>query len=343
MDPTSLIGLILILAVSVFVMVCFYYLYEDPLVPGGTYLVYTNNTIASQEKQILDGDEIIPDPGYRMQSPGPSLSLLRAKPFCGIPVFTGMEQNTPMAPAIVCNHEPYFSQSRKLKDNRILYLNAFTGKIYQNPGLYSPNGPPLDPDYIINLAKLNFNNRPNIAYFGTYRGSSYTSKFPDLRERQDIALFGHEKNWVKIYGNGWPFKVEHNSRSEEQQIRYRKQLAILRNHFAFSLCSENTIAPNYITEKIWAAIEGATLPIYKGGNGIEKYFPSNSFIDTRDYKTPLALYEFVAAMIPLEYERRLRVCVTIFNQNRNKYEAEAEATKSRLEEAANEFCKEQKK
>lgn len=293
----------------------------------------------------------IPDPGYEMQSPGPSLALLKGD-YKGVPILSNeLEIKKTKNPAIVCIHEPYLSTtlsdvvwtggiSQGPNDRSILILNAYTELIYQNPGLYSPNGPPLEIEKILVIAKKNFEkDEPRIAFFGTYRGSDYTNKFPDLKKRQDTALEGRKKGVIQVLGNGWPFPTEHNSRSEERQSRYRKQLYILRNNFAFSLASENTQIKNYITEKIWAAIEGYTLPIYRGGNNIESFMPSNSFIDVNNFKDDEALFSYIQNMTWEEYSKRMKQCVIGFNQNRNKYDAERKATRQRLEERADKYIK----
>lgn len=322
-------GFILIFSVAIFIIVSFYYLYEPPLFPS-----QENNTV----KESLELMEIKPiaDPGYRMDSPGPR-PILPTRSYRGIPIYANdhaLETSKDTGPGIVCIHEPFESTSveryKRVRNREILFINAYTNIIYVNPGLYSPNGPPLNADEVIKQALKNLPKQTNISFFGTYRGPEYTNKFPDLRDRQELAIEGKNEAAIEIYGNNWPFKVEHNSRQEDQQLRYRKKLAILRSRFAFSLASENCCVKTYISEKIWHAIEGHTVPIYKGGNGIDDYFPPDSYIDPTKFPTPKALFKYLRSMSEEEYASRLRKCVQAFNQHRNTYEKEAQATKQRI-------------
>ena len=346
-DVVTLTGLILILAVTIFIFVAFYYCFDPPFVKNGS--IFFINPEGTNEAAIAQAS--IPDPGYEMQSPGPSLALLKGV-YKGVPILNNFNDvKKTKGQAILCNHEPYSDTTpydiewtggigQGPSDRSILILNAYTGHIYQNPGLYSPNGPPLNIDQVLQTAKKNFEKEePRTAFFGTYRSSDFTKQFPDLKKRQDMALTGRAKGVIQIFGGGWPFPVEHSSRNDERQIRYRKQLFILRNNFAFSLCSENTQIKNYITEKIWAAIEGYTLPIYRGGNNIESFMPLNSFVDINNFSSDAALFTYLNKMSWSEYSERMKQCIIGFNQNRNKYETERVATQKRLEARADKYIK----
>jgi len=65
-----------------------------------------------------------------------------------------------------------------------------------------------------------------------------------------------------------------------------RKLAVMRQ-YRFSLCFENTNAPvlseGYVTEKILDCLEARTIPIYLGATNIERYIPSECYIDFRKY------------------------------------------------------------
>lgn len=57
-----------------------------------------------------------------------------------------------------------------------------------------------------------------------------------------------------------------------------------RESYKFTISFENSIMDGYITEKIVEAWASGTIPIYKGGNGIEKDFNTEAYIDVTKFK-----------------------------------------------------------
>ncbi len=135
--------------------------------------------------------------------------------------------------------------------------------------------------------------------------------------RSKIALEGHKRGVLYIYGKGWPQNISlENSRYEDWVTRKEE---VLKN-YNFNLCFENTIAPNYVTEKIWDSIGNYCLPIYYGkGTNIYNIFPEKSFIDFSDFDTPQQLFNYIGKMKNTEFVGRLNKCIevymTIKNQN----------------------------
>jgi len=56
-------------------------------------------------------------------------------------------------------------------------------------------------------------------------------------------------------------------------------------HYKFAMVFENSIATNYITEKIIFAMLGHTIPIYWGTSSVSKYFNPGSFINYDNYES----------------------------------------------------------
>ncbi len=91
-------------------------------------------------------------------------------------------------------------------------------------------------------------------------------------------LIGHFKDKVKIYGRGFiPFDCKYE---------------ILKN-YKYCVAMENTVVPDYFTEKINECYLCETLPIYYGCPNLGKYYDEQSFvkIDIRDMATSIKIIE----------------------------------------------------
>jgi alpha(1,3/1,4) fucosyltransferase len=137
-----------------------------------------------------------------------------------------------------------------------------------------------------------------------------------IKLRSEIAIYGQSRGLLDIYGKGWPNNLSiEDSRQGDWKLR---KFQIL-NKYSFNLCFENTISPNYITEKIWDSLENYCLPIYYGkGNGIYNIFPKNSFIDYSDFNNPKELFDYIQNMDSLEYLERLNKCINVYNNIANQ-------------------------
>ncbi|KAF2513560.1 glycosyltransferase family 10 domain-containing protein [Flavobacterium foetidum] len=129
--------------------------------------------------------------------------------------------------------------------------------------------------------------------------------------RAYIATEGYKSSVMDIYGKGWPEGMsKENSRAGEW--RTRKQTLL--EPYKFNLCFENTIAFNYLTEKIWDSIESYCLPIYYGaGTNVYEIFPENSFIDYSKFNNPKELFDYIEQMPDSEYISRLNKCINVYN------------------------------
>ena len=160
-------------------------------------------------------------------------------------------------------------------------------------------------------------NRKTAALMSYFNGIGAPPLFRDginidlIKLRTSIALEGLRIGIVDIYGKGWPEKIAiEDSRMGEWKMRKEE---ILKN-YSFNLCFENTVAKNYITEKIWDSIQNYCLPIYYGKNGIYKIFPTKSFIDYTEFSSPSALFNFVQNMSEKEYIVRMNKCIEVYNR-----------------------------
>ena len=200
--------------------------------------------------------------------------------------------------------------------SKIHVMNVYTKSVFVNQVTYQKkrfqNSLPLNP-------KANLNkNKECVALMSFYEGGKHSkliinSKNVDLiKLRSEIALFGYKHGFLEIYGKGWPNGISKEDSRNKNWVERKKEIL---SKYRFNLCFENTIAENYITEKIWDSIENYCLPIYYAGedNSIYKIFPKNSFVDYAEFNTPEELFHYLKKISDIEYKSRLEKCIFVYN------------------------------
>ncbi len=138
------------------------------------------------------------------------------------------------------------------------------------------------------------------------------------RQRCEIAIAGHNRQQLEIYGNKWPagYALDNSGFGFEKQRPWWVEKIEMLKCYKFNLCFENTAEPYYVTEKIWHAIQAYSLPIYSSFNSsIYETFPENSFIDAVQFKNIDELLDHVQTMSAEEYLERLNRCIDVFNKS----------------------------
>lgn len=64
---------------------------------------------------------------------------------------------------------------------------------------------------------------------------------------------------------------------------------MLSRHYRFYLSFENSLCPDYVTEKLYRALAYDTVPVVFGGADYSRYLPVGSYIDARDFQSPKQL------------------------------------------------------
>lgn len=86
----------------------------------------------------------------------------------------------------------------------------------------------------------------------------------------------------------------------------RAKLDVLKK-YKFCICFENThTTPGYITEKIFDVFAAGCVPIYWGPDNIEKYIPSDCFIDYRKFHNNQEMYDCITAMSESDHAQYLK-------------------------------------
>jgi hypothetical protein len=248
---------------------------------------------------------------------------------------------------LLWTHEPRFDLTRRNKlridgvRNPVHAMTAHNGAIYRDCFYYGPSAR-LDFDERMRA----FREKPRRAVLlATYRSNNAPGGFGwpllvdghdiDLnRTRQEIALVLQERGACDLYGKGWPaeVRISGNSRDGDWPSAKREILA----GYKISIALENTVIPFYVTEKLWDAIEGATLPVYHGaGNNILDVMPRESFIEAAG-KSPAEVADQVLAMSDAEMQARYERCLRAYCEisPRSSREAVSQRTIKRLHKIA---------
>jgi len=133
-----------------------------------------------------------------------------------------------------------------------------------------------------------------------------------IRKRSEIAMYGSKCGLLDVYGKGWSKCI---SKEDSRNGNWGERKETILENYHFNLCFENTVFPNYITEKIWDSIENYCLPIYYGNgeSSIYSSFPKNSFIDYNEFTNEKELFEYIENISSPKFIERFNKCLKVYN------------------------------
>ena len=162
------------------------------------------------------------------------------------------------------------------------------------------------------------------AYFSGWKMPAMHWRQPAKGElyswRRKMALAFEQQSPVEfdLFGDGWggqkiswcPFLHRKPNRcqrpesidlsAEERSSAKRKKLG----NYKFVIASENySGSQGYISEKIFDALLGGSVPVYLGEQNITKFVPANCFIDARDFQNVGNLVNTLAKMSEEEWQQ----------------------------------------
>jgi alpha-1,3-fucosyltransferase 10 len=110
-----------------------------------------------------------------------------------------------------------------------------------------------------------------------------------------VALMRYTK--VDSYG-----KFLNNRSLAESDLGWSTKLTVI-SRYHFYLALENSIAPDYVTEKIFDALIAGTIPIYRGAPNCREFVPEGSFIDATTFNGPKILADHLHRLVenPTDY------------------------------------------
>jgi hypothetical protein len=122
-----------------------------------------------------------------------------------------------------------------------------------------------------------------------------------------------------LYGIGWNsyknrvqkfFSI--NFKTYKGKVNTKKDIL---SNYKFNICYENAKnVPGWITEKIFDSFFAATVPVYWGWDGIEKFLDKNCFIDRSDFKNESELYLFLKSISESEYNKYINNITTFLKR-----------------------------
>ena len=233
-------------------------------------------------------------------------------------------RNPLRGPYLLWTNEPRLSQRKEVCYRpfpllpKVQLMNVYTGDVFVNNITYQKGRflgatklERLQPDFRLGDRKV-------AALMSYYNAGLHSSLYIEgqnidlVRKRSQIGIYGHQHGLMDIYGRGWPEGI---SREDSRSGAWTERKSTLLEPYRFNLCFENTVYPQYITEKIWDSIEAHCLPIYYGGLGstIYELFEPNSFMDYAQYESPEALFASIQQMDDGEYRTRMNSCIDTYN------------------------------
>jgi len=137
--------------------------------------------------------------------------------------------------------------------------------------------------------------RPAVEYDSAIRGASFLARNCASRNNRE----GLVKDIMQWRGeNNESFRVDalskclRNAKLQEGWVLSNK-VDIMRRYL-FYLSFENSNEEDYITEKLWGALESGSLPVYFGAPNAKDHVPPNSLILANDFKDGATLATYLA-------------------------------------------------
>ena len=122
-----------------------------------------------------------------------------------------------------------------------------------------------------------------------------SSKF-DTSDRRSYMKALMQELEVHSYGKYLRNRRVFFDRGEKTKLRVMRK-------YSYTLAFENSISPDYVTEKFYQPLMTGTVPIYLGAPNIDEFAPGkNCFVNVRDFNDPAELAGFVRQADPASFQ-----------------------------------------
>lgn len=165
---------------------------------------------------------------------------------------------------------------------------------------YEANKPFNQKKLLTNISSRRYSSHPN----ELYSSREQLINFYENNHPEDFTLYGY--NWndahspKDIYWRGLNPTIYdcYEGLVDDKTDAYH-------NH-KFAICFENqSNISGWITEKIFDCFRFGTVPVYWGADDIEKHIPEDTFVDYRDFLSPVDLHDYISNISEDEYNEYL--------------------------------------
>ena len=112
----------------------------------------------------------------------------------------------------------------------------------------------------------------------------FNSHCPTHSQREDYVKELAKHIQVDIYGKCGPL---------ECLPRNDPRCDVVLDKYRFYLAAENSLCPDYVTEKFYRALMNDIVPIVIGGADYAQYAPPNSYVNVADFRSPKDLADYL--------------------------------------------------
>lgn len=190
--------------------------------------------------------------------------------------------------------------------------------------LPSPRTFSRPPDVLFSAKKL-------IVDISSNKRTYHLNSLSDFRYDTIKYFAKHHSNEFDLYGYGWNpnlfkwlFMQAKGSKIflgkvDNYQGPAGKKSEIL-SKYRFSICFENIKnQKGYISVKIFDAMRCGCVPVYYGAPDIEKYLPTNTFIDRSKFKNHAELYRHLKAVSCKEHQEYVQNGIKFLKSSQARY------------------------
>jgi alpha(1,3/1,4) fucosyltransferase len=107
----------------------------------------------------------------------------------------------------------------------------------------------------------------------------------------------------KLKVHRYPSFIGPNKKSKHETLKY----------YRFCIAYENSVEPDYVSEKLFDSFFAGCVPIYLGAPNVLDYIPAETFIDKRKFASYDDLYRYISTMSEAEYNKYLEAIAAFVN------------------------------
>lgn len=155
------------------------------------------------------------------------------------------------------------------------------------------------------------------------------SDFDLIGTEWDMLFFPQNVAWLNL-----PLRFAYRRIAALRKLRFRRYRSFIGpnrkskhmtlHEYRFCIAYENSIEPDYISEKIFDCFYSGCVPVYMGAPNITDYIPQNAFIDWRHFRSYDRLYRYLSSMSEGEFNSYLAaIHAFIHSDNIKAFTAEA--------------------